>query len=676
MKNYILKNVILLVAFISLPIAAKAISNAYVNGIYYNVYVNGHNQALAIVSNPYYIGPYSYEYEPVYSGVVDIPEEVTYEGVTYTVTSISEYAFYLCSDLTQVNIPNTVTEIGQYAFSGCTNLQNANLPTSLKAIRLNAFADCPLMKLPDEVFPSGLKTIETGAFQNCSSITGAILPDEMDNLGQSVFEGCTSLLRTRLPSNLRKISKHLFCNCESLNDVEIPYDEEQYYWYWVEIEESAFEGCSSLERITLPRIVSWVNFYAFKSCTNLKEVIIDNPNITILAEAFAYCSSLNSIYFPNVIQLQSFYGCNSLTEIELLDNVTSLRDQCFANCENLHKITIGKNVSYIAKSGVRTLGVGNVYYTSLGAFNECSNIDTVVYNAKLLREPNFAPMFPHSKLKSIVFGDEVTQIPWGICSGQTELTEINLPQSVKTVDEYSFDGCTGLTNVTLPAGLVKIKDYAFKGCSGLTRIEIPTWANICEGAFSGCSNLNEVIFNDEKISYLKKGAFTDCTSLTSVILPNSIEELGDSVFAGCENLSIVSIPLMIGGKEFPRHCFTGCPLEKIYCYAPTPPSVSSSYSDTDYFDSGTFSEAILYVPKGCKDLYAGALMWKNFVDIQEMNWDANQWDAITSIEGDKQVKSIRYFNLAGVESAEPQPGMNIKVTTYTDGTRSSEKVIK
>ena len=676
MKNYILKNVILLVAFISLPIAAKAISNAYVNGIYYNVYVNGHNQALAIVSNPYYIGPYSYEYEPVYSGVVDIPEEVTYEGVTYTVTSISEYAFYLCSDLTQVNIPNTVTEIGQYAFSGCTNLQNANLPTSLKAIRLNAFADCPLMKLPDEVFPSGLKTIETGAFQNCSSITGAILPDEMDNLGQSVFEGCTSLLRTRLPSNLRKISKHLFCNCESLNDVEIPYDEEQHYWYWVEIEESAFEGCSSLERITLPRIVSWVNFYAFRSCTNLKEVIIDNPNITILAEAFAYCSSLNSIYFPNVIQLQSFYGCNSLTEIELLDNVTSLRDQCFANCENLHKITIGKNVSYIAKSGVRTLGVGNVYYTSLGAFNECSNIDTVVYNAKLLREPNFAPMFPHSKLKSIVFGDEVTQIPWGICSGQTELTEINLPQSVKTVDEYSFDGCTGLTNVTLPAGLVKIKDYAFKGCSGLTRIEIPTWANICEGAFSGCSNLNEVIFNDEKISYLKKGAFTDCTSLTSVILPNSIEELGDSVFAGCENLSIVSIPLMIGGKEFPRHCFTGCPLEKIYCYAPTPPSVSSSYSDTDYFDSGTFSEAILYVPKGCKDLYAGALMWKNFVDIQEMNWDANQWDAITSIEGDKQVKSIRYFNLAGVESAEPQQGVNIKVTTYSDGTLKSEKIIK
>ena len=69
-------------------------------------------------------------------------------------------------------------------------------------------------------------------------------------------------------------------------------------------------------------------------------------------------------------------------------------------------------------------------------------------------------------------------------------------------------------------------------------------------------------------------------------------------------------------------------------------------------------------------------MWKNFVDIQEMNWDANQWDAITSIEGDKQVKSIRYFNLAGVESAEPQQGVNIKVTTYSDGTRKSEKIIK
>ena len=56
--------------------------------------------------------------------------------------------------------------------------------------------------------------------------------------------------------------------------------------------------------------------------------------------------------------------------------------------------------------------------------------------------------------------------------------------------------------------------------------------------------------------------------------------------------------------------------------------------------------------------------------------ELKQPDAITTISGEKQAKSIRYYNLAGVESAEPQQGANIKVTTYTDGTRSSEKIIK
>ena len=55
---------------------------------------------------------------------------------------------------------------------------------------------------------------------------------------------------------------------------------------------------------------------------------------------------------------------------------------------------------------------------------------------------------------------------------------------------------------------------------------------------------------------------------------------------------------------------------------------------------------------------------------------ASQFAEITTIAGDKQVESVRYYNLAGAESAEPQPGLNIKVITYTDGTRSSEKIIK
>ena len=67
------------------------------------------------------------------------------------------------------------------------------------------------------------------------------------------------------------------------------------------------------------------------------------------------------------------------------------------------------------------------------------------------------------------------------------------------------------------------------------------------------------------------------------------------------------------------------------------------------------------VYQGCK--YDEAQELKNF-------------DAITTVASDKQVESVRYYNLAGVESAEPFKGVNLKVTTYSDGTRTSEKVIK
>ena len=69
----------------------------------------------------------------------------------------------------------------------------------------------------------------------------------------------------------------------------------------------------------------------------------------------------------------------------------------------------------------------------------------------------------------------------------------------------------------------------------------------------------------------------------------------------------------------------------------------------------------------------GELVYKGFAYEEAQQLKEN--NAITTITGDKLVKSVRYFNLAGEESAEPQQGVNIKVTSYSDGTRSSEKVV-
>ncbi len=77
-----------------------------------------------------------------YSGAVSIPATVTYDGITYTVTSIGDDAFYRCSGLTEVTIPESVTSIGMEAFIQCTKLTSVTIPESVKSIGMGAFAWC------------------------------------------------------------------------------------------------------------------------------------------------------------------------------------------------------------------------------------------------------------------------------------------------------------------------------------------------------------------------------------------------------------------------------------------------------------------------------------------------------------------------------------------------------
>lgn len=109
-----------------------------VNGIYYGL--NGSN---AIVSN---IGPSDYHGNYHYSGDITIPSTVTYSGETYSITGISHYAFYGCSDLTSVTIPSSVTNIGDYAFKDCRSLTSISIPEFVTSIGTEAFYGNPLIE--------------------------------------------------------------------------------------------------------------------------------------------------------------------------------------------------------------------------------------------------------------------------------------------------------------------------------------------------------------------------------------------------------------------------------------------------------------------------------------------------------------------------------------------------
>ncbi len=104
--------------------------------IYYNYINDGKDLEVT------YRGTSYDSYSKEYTGSVVIPESVNYNNVTYSVTSIGPYAFYVCSGLTSITIPNSVTSIGKWAFSYCIGLTSVTIPNSVTGITEYAFSDC------------------------------------------------------------------------------------------------------------------------------------------------------------------------------------------------------------------------------------------------------------------------------------------------------------------------------------------------------------------------------------------------------------------------------------------------------------------------------------------------------------------------------------------------------
>ena len=121
----------------------------------------------------------------------NIPETVTYEGTTYSVTYIRQDAFYGCSSLTSVTIPNSVTYIAWYAFVNCSSLTSVTIPNSVTSIEYNTFSGCSSLTSID--IPNSVTSIRDGAFKNCSGLTSVNIPNGVTSIGDDAFEGCSSL---------------------------------------------------------------------------------------------------------------------------------------------------------------------------------------------------------------------------------------------------------------------------------------------------------------------------------------------------------------------------------------------------------------------------------------------------------------------------------------------------
>ncbi len=527
-----------------------------VDGIYYNK-LGGDSVAVT------YRGSSYNSYNNEYSSSVTIPTTVEYNSTTYRVTSIGDRAFYYCFSLTSVTIPNSVTSIGEWAFSDCSSLTSITIPDGVTSIGEWAFSDCS--SLTEVTIPNSVTTIGNSAFYGCSSLTAPIyndhmfaflptnhsgvytIPNGITSIAGGAFSGCTSLTSVTIPNSVTSIGDNAFSGCSSLTDItwnaksctSTPFSviasQITSFTFGEEvtaIPASLCKNMGNLTAITIPNNVKEIGAYAFYSCTNLTTANILNDDVIIGEYAFTNCPLLynrfdnakylavgknkyhtlieakdkeitSCVIYPKtqVIGGKAFESCQYLTEIEIPETVTEIKEGAFSSCSSLSQINIPNNVTTIGS---------NVFYNC-------------------------------SALQTLTIGKNVTKIGYSCFSGCSNLSSIVIPNSVTTLGNSVFLNCTRLTLATLSDNLSTISKYAFACCSNLTSITIPNNVDAIQAyAFFGCQSLSSIAI-PEGVTTIGASAFANCTKLPYLLLPNTLTSLGNSAFANCTTIAAIKV---------------------------------------------------------------------------------------------------------------------------------------
>ena len=201
-----MKKQLLLFVLILLPMVANATVTILRNGVYYNLIEYNKEKFAEVTSMS----------SGKYTGSVVISSAVTFNNVTYNVTSIGSDAFKGCSGLTSITIPNSVTSIGNYAFKGCSGLTSVTIPNSVTSIGNNAFSGCS--GLTSVTIGNSVTRIGDAAFFVCTGLTSITIPNSVKSIGRYAFQYCSGLTSITIGNSVTSIEQYAFSGCSGLTD--------------------------------------------------------------------------------------------------------------------------------------------------------------------------------------------------------------------------------------------------------------------------------------------------------------------------------------------------------------------------------------------------------------------------------------------------------------------------
>lgn len=483
-----------------------------------------------------------------FKGLMSTPTAISIAEGT---KSITEGLFANQTYLTKVTVPSTLTYMGyegrslgevEWNAEDCKFGQTYGAPFSATALYTITFGE-KVRKIPD------------GLCSGCRYITEVKMPASVVEVGESAFSDCSGLEAVGFSENMTSIEARAFLDCAKLSELILPNSLR-------EIGENAFSGCTGLETLSIPESVDSIGRSAFYN-TGLEILVFNARNCMLVYESYstAFPSSVRELEFGDVVECIPKYMCSKMT--------------------NLVKLKVGRNVREMPSN----------------CFSNCKNLETVEWNAVSMEDAGtpFA-----SSVTQITFGKDVERIPENLCSKLKNLTSVVLPESLKEIGGSAFS-YTGLKSVHIPDRVKSIESYVFEGCEALKEAVMGKEINyIGYSAFNSCSALENIVI-PENVDSIAGFAFSDCSALTSIVIPDNVEVIDDHAFSDCEKL--VSLTMGKKVRKIDYRAFDDCTaLDSVYWNAEAFRGNGSEGVLPHTFRKIVFGESVEYVPVGlCKD---------------------------------------------------------------------------
>lgn len=513
---------------------------------------------------------------PWYSNRTSITAIVIQSGVT----SISNYAFYNCSNATSVTIPLSVTSFGSSAFYGCskittvkyassaTNWANINFANSYAtpiyyAKRLNCSNSTNPTTSMSGLGSATVHKIKQYAFYNDTAITSLTFNASVDSIAANAFNGCKGIKSITITANMKNIAPTAFSSCSNLATITwnatnytapTGYSTSPFYNPNTYIKTFKFGasvtnipayvcyGMTNLEAITLPTNTATIGQNAFQNCSKIAELEVPSSVTSIGAEAFKGCTGLTKILArpvtPPTASANTFTNVSTTIPITVTSSAASTAYSeatgwsVFTNYVNTRSGSCGASANWELDYAAGTLTI-----TGSGATTDYGSYSDVPW----IKDTSF--IFTASVANAI------TRLGHRVFYGCQRLTSVSISNSQLTsIGQYAFYNCKRLagfgnnaSQINIPKDVTTLENYAFQNCSTATKVYMfsnSELTTIGTDVFENMSSLTDIaIYNCSKLTTIGGNAFKGCSSLANITLPASITSIGSSAFANCTSLT-------------------------------------------------------------------------------------------------------------------------------------------